>query len=491
MKKLVVSLGVLSVLLVSSCNSQLDVYKEVLRFDNMATPKTDWNAVMFSSYDRKGGNDDGFAGTYSKLRLENGNSVLAEANGAGYISRIWFTHSEHKKDGLLELKGEHIKIYIDDKDTPAIDIPLESVFKGTTPGFPYGLVSKGLGGWVCNVPIPFAKYCRVEVEGDGVKFYQINLQKYTGEKSIESYVSRDVEKANALLENFGKALVSNTNRIEETSQIASQNIQVGTNDILKIDNRQGELSVLTLQTSPDKLDALLQSQLRIYWDDNAKPAIDVPVHMFFAISDSKNLYQSLYTGFSKGKLFTKIPMPFLKSARIELVSKTAFKLELGYSEKANCSNNGNNLHAFYNQELPTSNKQAPFLWLSAKGKGHYIGTFFMTEAATHGKEQLPVWLEGDEVFVCDGDTNIHGTGTEDYFNCGWYGVPGRLFNSGSFPLYGFPQYEMKEIGKAAAYRWHLLDPIPFKNSIHVTVEHGTNNIIEANYKSVAFYYLNE
>src|SRR5271166_3539204 len=38
-------------------------------------------AVGFSSYDRTGGNNDGFNGTYSRIRAEDGNSVLAEVSG--------------------------------------------------------------------------------------------------------------------------------------------------------------------------------------------------------------------------------------------------------------------------------------------------------------------------------------------------------------------------------------------------------------------------
>jgi len=114
----------------------------------------------------------------------------------------------------------------------------------------------------------------------------------------------------------------------------------------------------------------------------------------------------------------------------------------------------------------------------------------MTEGKTHG-DQLPIWLEEDEVFICDGEMRVHGTGNEDYFNCGWYAVEGRLNKPGSFPLHGFSQYKIGEIGKASVYCWHLIDPIPFKESIHVSVEHGTNNSIEANYKSCAFYYLKD
>ena len=34
----------------------------------------------------------------------------------------------------------------------------------------------------------------------------------------------------------------------------------------------------------------------------------------------------------------------------------------------------------------------------------------------------------------------HGTGTEDYFNCGWYAVKGRLNQPGALPVHGFPVF---------------------------------------------------
>ncbi|MGZ3357468.1 MAG: hypothetical protein ACXVBO_21830, partial [Isosphaeraceae bacterium] len=55
--------------------------------------------VGFSSYDRTGGNNDGFNGTYSRIRAEDGNSVLAEVDGPGVVQRIWFTHTSGEPDG--------------------------------------------------------------------------------------------------------------------------------------------------------------------------------------------------------------------------------------------------------------------------------------------------------------------------------------------------------------------------------------------------------
>ena len=63
--------------------------------------------ASFSSYDRTGGNNDGFSGAYSKLREEDGNSVIAEMNGPGCIYRLWMTHSS-EKSRYAGSRGEHI-----------------------------------------------------------------------------------------------------------------------------------------------------------------------------------------------------------------------------------------------------------------------------------------------------------------------------------------------------------------------------------------------
>ena len=117
------------VLAVSVCNSYSSVepLEDLYNLEKLPRLRPNIKCKMFSSYDRTGGNNDGFNGTYSKLRLEDGCSVLAEMSGAGIIQRIWFTHSMHRKDGLLALKKEHIKIFVDGAEKPALDVPLDEL----------------------------------------------------------------------------------------------------------------------------------------------------------------------------------------------------------------------------------------------------------------------------------------------------------------------------------------------------------------------------
>lgn len=477
------------VICLSSCDSTIDIYEDVLQVEALADPGEDWRGTMFSSYDRTGGNNDGFGGTYSKLRVQNGNSVIAETWGGGYISRIWFTHSEHYSDGLLNLESEHLKVYIDDSISPAIDIPLENIFTGQDADFPEGLVGQGLGGWYSYVPIPFSSYCRIEVEGTGVRFYHINIQEYSGEKSIKNYSSRDVEETRVFLSDMGNTLLKKGGKELEYSEEKELKVQAGQKNSLEITGKDLVLNNFQIEVNMEDLVSLLGSQIRFYWDDHSQASIDVPVNMFFAIPDSASLYHSYLSGYSEGKLFNRLPMPFKSSCRIEIeAADKDLALKLYYLKNRDTEPKGY-LSTFYNEELPADDTADSFLWIDCKGQGNYVGTFLMTEGPSYTENFFPLWLEGDEIFTCDGEMTAHGTGTEDYFNCGWYSVPGRLNNSASFPLHGFPQFDMKAIGKASAYRWHLSDPFPFNESIHATVEHGTNNTMTADYRSVAFYYL--
>jgi hypothetical protein len=71
-------------------------------------------------------------------------------------------------------------------------------------------------------------------------------------------------------------------------------------------------------------------------------------------------------------------------------------------------------------------KERDIRLLEARGRGHFVGAILELASAT---------LEGDDRFYVDGEAfppAWHGTGTEDYFRCGWYFHGGAL----SRPLYG-------------------------------------------------------
>src|SRR4051812_41443575 len=94
-----------------------DVYR---RLDRLPELTDGSRAYQFSSFDRSGGNDDGFSGQYSCLRTSADGCVIAEATGAGEIYSIWFTRDE----GNVSATGT-IKVVLDGKTV--LDAKLQDV----------------------------------------------------------------------------------------------------------------------------------------------------------------------------------------------------------------------------------------------------------------------------------------------------------------------------------------------------------------------------
>ena len=86
---------------------------------------------MASSYDRSGGNSDGFTGKYSTLRMEGENNhVIAEMEGTGIIQRIWFPFTRKNDRDVLGLESPDVRlqIYLDGEPTPRIDVHRATTF---------------------------------------------------------------------------------------------------------------------------------------------------------------------------------------------------------------------------------------------------------------------------------------------------------------------------------------------------------------------------
>ena len=69
---------------------------------------------QLSSYDRTGGNDDGFSGKYSSIRKDPEGLVIADLKGPGVVNRIWTPTPD----------ADTVKFYFDGEKTPRISIPV-------------------------------------------------------------------------------------------------------------------------------------------------------------------------------------------------------------------------------------------------------------------------------------------------------------------------------------------------------------------------------
>jgi len=241
--------------------------------------------------------------------------------------------------------------------------------------------------------------------------------------------------------------------------------------------------------------------LRIYWDGHPRPGVEAPVGDFFVnCFGQRREVVSLPVIVEDADSYNCFwPMPFRKSARIEIVNQSEQPISLLYYnidwiKKAKLPRDTPYFYAQYRQEYPVRHGQ-DYVLLDTKGKGHYVGTVLAV------RTRSPAWFgEGDEKIYIDGETkpSIWGTGTEDYFLSAW-----GLKQTGT-PYFGVPYFDQWGIvgGHTSAYRWHLNDPFVFNTGIKVTMEHfgwiapdenpnykSTSwNEREDDYSSVAFWY---
>ncbi len=210
--------------------------------------------------------------------------------------------------------------------------------------------------------------------------------------------------------------------------------------------------------------------LRIYWDDAAKPSVEVPLGDFFGVGHgANNDFQSLPVSVSShGRARTCFwQMPFKKHAKITLSNELPgygpayFYYYVDWEKVDALPEDVLYFHARYHQQFPA--KPGDHLILNTTGRGNYVGTVYSVLQLKNG------WFgEGDDRFYIDGEQipSIQGTGTEDYFGDAW----GFREFAGSFQ--GVPMYEGPLAGdRVSSYRWHIADPIRFKESLKFSIEH--------------------
>ena len=113
-------------------------------------------AHYVSSYDRSGGNDDGFNGTFSSLYSETTarglEYVIVDASGPGCLYTLWFTS---RKSGFAPLDVGRLRFYLDEDNAPRLDVDANEFFSGGVAPFDSPLVFspfQSSGGHVSYVP---------------------------------------------------------------------------------------------------------------------------------------------------------------------------------------------------------------------------------------------------------------------------------------------------------------------------------------------------
>lgn len=220
--------------------------------------------------------------------------------------------------------------------------------------------------------------------------------------------------------------------------------------------------------------------LRMYWDDEVSPSVEVPLGDFFCMGWGKrDNVNSLPVAVNPAGGFNSYwEMPFRQSARITVENLApedvgGFFYQIDFTLTAIPEDMGY-FHAQWRRSNPLPEKTDHVLVDGIQGFGQYVGTYI-----AWGSNNNDWWGEGEIKFFMDGDTEfptICGTGTEDYF-CGAWGFisPNNGYDAYSGNYCGMPQV-IKGDGfnnsqqRFGLYRWHIMDPIRFEKDLKVTIQ---------------------
>ncbi len=220
--------------------------------------------------------------------------------------------------------------------------------------------------------------------------------------------------------------------------------------------------------------------LRMYWDGEETPSVEVPVGDFFAAGwGTYAQITSLPVCVNPGSALNCYwEMPFRRSFRITMENIAEDDMVLYYQINYTLTevpHDAAMFHAQFRRVNPLPYKSVYTILDGVRGWGQYVGTYL-----AWGVKNTGWWGEGEIKFFLDGDgefPTICGTGTEDYF-CGSYGFENpktKLYQEFTTPYAGMPQvirpdgqYESQQ--RFGLYRWHIMDPVRFESDLKVTIQ---------------------
>lgn len=441
-----------------------------------------------SSYDRTGYNNDGFEGKYSYLyKTDEGHLVVFDAKGKGVIERMW---TPTPTDDTLDF-------YIDGSTKPTLSVKYNDLFSGKVFPFVDPLAGHKVGGFYNYFPIPFNNGCKIVFRGNRILFHQFQYRKLDDQYQVESF---DPWKLDALKPAMGKLYarwnksILSAKDLYEGVQKSEKNIVLAPGKSVVLADLQKGGRIVGIELSDAAQFETMQNlvDLRITFDNEKNAAIYAPVADFFGFAFGGKSMKSLLMGVdSSNRAYCFLPMPFDQKAKIELVYRNGnnakpirLRSMVSYLPVKRDAAQEGRLYVNWKRNEPALGK--PYVFLEGEGKGHYVGTILQSQGKTY--TEFTEFFEGDDSTVIDGVNSLHGTGSEDYFNGGWYAQPGGWVERLGTHLHGCLDYSLP-YSRTGGYRFYISDKLPFNQKIHHSIEHGPEkNNRAVMYTSLAFYY---
>jgi len=436
---------------------------------------------QFITYDPAGKNQSGFFNRYE----ENGEYVFFDEIGPGCLYRQQMNvFSKYTKFPSGRVR---IRYYFDDEPQPRIDMPFADFFgKGGkyAPPFTPPLAyfdqrewAAGPGAYaVLYYPLPFQKRLKITAyDPEGMKWYEATWFQYTYLKyppgtNLATWKGREVDspRVRARWEHCGE---DPKGPIAGKIEKSTVSVPAGGKATVADLRRSGAIGSMRITMEPWTKETFYRARIRITWDNQAAPAVDMPLGSFFGaggntigVEDvSARTLKTLFFGFdAKTKQFYCYwPMPFWSRAHVEIVNDSLAPLTRLDTEIKTLSPEvirypaGGCGHFSAKRTIDISPDKALFSRaFQERGRGKVVGLVMFSSGYN---------MDGDEFTFIDGSRTpqIHGDGTEDDHNQGWGGYAIQS------PLWGGLIN-----GFQGGYRLYTGEPYVFDSSITINYEHS-------------------
>jgi len=450
--------------------------REVLRdMTDLATlgelPVPPYTCRQFSSYDRRstaptqtqpaeeGWFANGDAGQFQRVEEQGGRRewVLMDAAGPGAIVRIWSANP----------KGT-LRVYLDEAATPALEAPMTDLLSGKHPGLPEPLAHVRSAGWNLYFPILYAKHCKVTSDADGF-YYHVNYRTYETGTPVETFTPEVL----TTLKDEIAAVAARLAAAEELPAAppapeggAIEIAPGATKTLLELEGPRIVTALTLWVAAADRPAALRAALLTMEFD--GEPTVAVPLGDFFGAGPELRPSAGLPLDvLPEGVLRSRWVMPFERAARVAVRNTGSAPLTLRVAaehQPYEWSDRALHFGAGWRvqRDVPTRPMQ-DWNYVTLTGEGVFVGA-----AQSIVNPVKHWWGEGDEKIYVDGEPfpSHFGTGTEDYFGYAWCSP--QLFRHA---YHGQSQCDGPfNYGRTAVHRWHILDRIPFRQSLRFDME---------------------
>jgi Protein of unknown function (DUF2961) len=474
---------------------------------------------MRSTYDRRGGNE-GADASHFLYQLADDRNVTLDVQGPGVLYFARYNHW-HGSPWHYEVDGTDYIVQETSTANPTKPVP-DSVFLPEKP-FPNPLTwtwSITRGADLMWVPIPFEHSFRMAYSrthyGTGYYIYEQYVPGAKLSRPIRSWKETDTPPKDvlALISRAGTDLVPAADSPEGRKLgIRGNSGEIllppkATTTLADLNEGPSMLRALEFSIPRDRAIEFGHARLRIVWDGSPRASIDAPIALFFGAGTlyNRDNRECLVKAFPVNVRFDAqqihlacyFPMPFFRSAHIELTNPGQTPLEvrwaLRYQPYGDPPSHVGYFHATY-RDHPNPEPGKDLVLLDTRDtegggdwSGHLVGTSWI-----FSDRAVLSTLEGDPRFFFDDSQTpqAQGTGTEEWGGGGDYWGGQNM----TLPFAGHPtgarsakEAKNEEDKIESAYRFLLADLMPFGRNAVISLEHGGQDDSTEHYQTVTYWY---